>query len=80
MHHRALVLAPIVLGVLGPSAAGGPDERRWAFLADGGQVVLIHHAVTTPGVGDPPGMRLDDCATQRGLTEEGRRIGHRDSP
>jgi len=36
--------------------------------------VLIRHAVTTPGVGDPPGFRLDDCATQRNLTDEGR--GH----
>ena len=35
-------------------------------------MVLIRHAVTTPGAGDPPGMRLDDCATQRNLTDEGR--------
>jgi len=27
-------------------------------------VVLIHHAVTDPGVGDPPGFKLDDCTTQ----------------
>ena len=27
-----------------------------------------HHA----GVGDPPGMRLDECSTQRNLTDEGR--------
>jgi phosphohistidine phosphatase SixA len=33
----------------------------------------MRHAVTTPGVGDPPGMRLDDCRTQRNLTDEGRR-------
>jgi len=25
-----------------------------------------------PGVGDPPGFRLDDCATQRNLSEVGR--------
>jgi broad specificity phosphatase PhoE len=34
--------------------------------------VLVRHAVTTPGVGDPPGMRLEDCATQRNLSDEGR--------
>jgi broad specificity phosphatase PhoE len=28
--------------------------------------------VTTPGVGDPPDMRLADCSTQRNLSEEGR--------
>ncbi len=27
---------------------------------------------TEPGVGDPPGFRLDDCATQRNLSETGR--------
>ena len=35
-------------------------------------MVLIRHTITTPGVGDPPGMRLDDCSTQRNLTHEGR--------
>jgi broad specificity phosphatase PhoE len=44
----------------------------WERLRAGGHVVLIRHAITTPGVGDPPGMRLDDCATQRNLTDEGR--------
>ena len=49
------------------------SEPLWALLKGGGQVVLIRHAVTTPGVGDPPGMRLDDCDTQRNLSDEGRR-------
>ena len=34
--------------------------------------MLLRHAVTTPGVGDPPGMRLEDCSSQRNLTDEGR--------
>jgi broad specificity phosphatase PhoE len=33
----------------------------------------MRHTVTPPGVGDPPGMRVDDCGTQRNLTDEGRR-------
>lgn len=49
------------------------DERLWSLLKGGGQVVLMRHAVTTPGAGDPAGMRLDDCSTQRNLTDEGRR-------
>ena len=53
------------------------NEALWAKLEAGGQVVLMRHAVTTPGVGDPPGMRLDDCATQRNLTDEGRRHARR---
>jgi broad specificity phosphatase PhoE len=58
-------------------AGAGADERLWALLIGGGQVVMIRHAVTTPGVGDPAGMRLDDCSTQRNLTEEGRREARR---
>jgi phosphohistidine phosphatase SixA len=50
------------------------NEALWTLLKGGGQVVFIRHAITTPGVGDPPGFKLDDCATQRNLTDEGR--GH----
>ncbi|MGL5115804.1 MAG: histidine phosphatase family protein [Beijerinckiaceae bacterium] len=53
------------------------DEAALATLSDGA-VVLIRHA-TAPGGGDPPGMRLGDCATQRNLDaagrEQARRIG-----
>jgi phosphohistidine phosphatase SixA len=55
-------------------AADADEERLWSLLRSGGQVVLMRHTVTPPGVGDPPGMRVDDCSTQRNLTEEGR--GH----
>lgn len=48
------------------------DEALWALLKAGGQVVFFRHAVTTPGVGDPAGFSLEDCATQRSLTDEGR--------
>jgi phosphohistidine phosphatase SixA len=53
-------------------AAGADDEDIWNLLKSGGQVVLMRHTVTPPGVGDPPGMRVDDCSTQRNLTDEGR--------
>ncbi len=57
------------------------NEQLWARLKAGGQVVLIRHTITTPGAGDPPGMRLEDCSTQRNLTDEGRaharRIGEK---
>lgn len=35
-------------------------------------MVLIRHALTVPGIGDPAGFRFDDCATQRNLSDEGR--------
>jgi broad specificity phosphatase PhoE len=53
-------------------ATGFADQALWRLLAQGGQVVLIRHAVTQPGVGDPPGMTLEDCSTQRNLSDEGR--------
>jgi phosphohistidine phosphatase SixA len=43
-----------------------------AALRQGGHALLIRHAQTEPGVGDPPGMRLDDCRTQRNLSTTGR--------
>jgi broad specificity phosphatase PhoE len=54
------------------TGTGVADEALWTKLKAGGQVVLIRHAVTTPGAGDPPGMRVEDCSTQRNLTDEGR--------
>ena len=48
------------------------DEALWRLLAKGGQVLVIRHGLTTPGVGDPAGFRLEDCATQRNLSDEGR--------
>jgi broad specificity phosphatase PhoE len=66
------VLGVLLAGLVLPGTARA-SEPLWALLQGGGQAVLMRHAVTTPGVGDPPGMRLDDCRTQRNLTDEGRR-------
>ena len=35
-------------------------------------MLLVRHSAAGPGLGDPPGFKLDDCASQRNLTEEGR--------
>lgn len=42
-----------------------------AALAQPGHVLLLRHAIA-PGTGDPAGMRLGDCATQRNLDAAGR--------
>ena len=47
------------------------DQELWAALEAGGHVVLMRHAIA-PGGGDPPGFRLEDCSTQRNLSDEGR--------
>jgi phosphohistidine phosphatase SixA len=43
-----------------------------APLRAGGCVLLLRHAQTDPGIGDPPGWRLGDCGSQRNLSAEGR--------
>jgi phosphohistidine phosphatase SixA len=47
------------------------DDAAWAALLASGSIVLFRHALA-PGGGDPPGFKLDDCATQRNLSEEGK--------
>ena len=69
-------LASALLALAWPWAAHA-DEALWSLLKNGGRVVLMRHAITTPGVGDPPGFRLDDCSTQRNLTDQGRQDAHR---
>jgi broad specificity phosphatase PhoE len=53
--------------------ADAADDALWQRLRSGGHILLIRHAATDPGIGDPPGFRLSACATQRNLSERGRR-------
>lgn len=72
--NPTLVRSLVLLAALFAPAWAAADEALWKLLQGGGQVVLIRHALTTPGVGDPDGMKLSDCASQRNLSDEGR--GH----
>ena len=65
---RAVVAGCIALLAV-PALAD--EAAAWAALRAGGVVALMRHG-DAPGVGDPPGWRLDDCATQRNLSERGR--------
>ena len=62
----------VALAALLAASPAPADDKLWSLLKGGSQVVLIRHTITTPGAGDPPGMRLDDCSTQRNLTDAGR--------
>lgn len=44
----------------------------WPLLRQGGNILLMRHAQTDPGTGDPPNFRIGDCSTQRNLSEAGR--------
>lgn len=53
-------------------ASGAQAQATLAQQARRGGVLLIRHASTEPGLGDPPGFRLGQCSTQRNLSDEGR--------
>ena len=59
-----------LLGATGLAHAQSGDF--WALLRQGGCVVLMRHALTEPGIGDPAEFRLGVCSTQRNLSDEGR--------
>lgn len=47
-------------------------EDRLAALARQGGVLLVRHASTETGLGDPAGFILGQCQTQRNLSDAGR--------
>ena len=50
------------------------EEALWTTLMNADEetyVVLLRHAIA-PGTGDPENFQLDDCSTQRNLSEAGR--------
>ena len=64
---RLLAVIALLLGVLPAQAT----EAGWALLRNGGQVVLMRHAIA-PGNGDPANFDIENCGTQRNLSERGR--------
>lgn len=67
---RALLGALVALCASAPVRAA--DDAAWAALRAGGHVLIVRHAQTDPGIGDPQGFRLGECATQRNLSGAGR--------
>ncbi len=68
-----LVLAALAIWLLtAPATAADDSKEAWAALVNGSHVALIRHGNAPPGYGDPPGFKIDDCATQRNLDEKGR--------
>lgn len=70
-RRRLLQLAPLLLPAVW-TAAVRADEGAWRTIVAGGCAIVLRHARTTPGIGDPPGFRLEDCSTQRNLSDAGR--------
>lgn len=69
MQRRTACLAT-VLGLWAGSCVRAQDPL--SALARRGGVLLIRHASTEAGLGDPPGFALGQCSTQRNLSDAGR--------
>jgi phosphohistidine phosphatase SixA len=69
-----LALAVLALWLIAAPVAAADDSREaWAALVNGSLVALVRHGNAPPGYGgDPPGFKIDDCATQRNLDDSGR--------
>ena len=67
-----IALAVLLAGL--PQA--GATEAGWALLRQGGQVTFLVHA-NAPGSGDPANFDIDNCRTQRNLSDRGRQQARR---
>ena len=68
-----LALAALAISLLAAPGAAADSEEAWAALVNGSHVALVRHGNAPPGYGgDPPGFKIDDCATQRNMDERGR--------
>ena len=64
------LLAASALPTLGSHSQSPPDAA--ALLREGACVLMLRHAQTEAGIGDPPNFQLSQCSTQRNLSDEGR--------
>ena len=53
------------------SATELSEKQLWQSLRDGEAAALMRHALA-PGTGDPGNFDIDNCATQRNLSDRGR--------
>ena len=76
MIKRRAVWLPVLAGLTGLTGASLPltaaEASLPALLKTGACVVLLRHAQTDAGIGDPPGFQLGQCSTQRNLSPAGR--------
>ena len=81
--QRRTALARLGAGLIAPLLASAPGQgfaqtsqnaSRAQLLTAWrqGGVLLIRHAATESGLGDPPGFAIGQCRTQRNLSEAGR--------
>jgi phosphohistidine phosphatase SixA len=69
-----LSVCAVLLALIAFPSVSAAQADAWQLLRQPGHVVFMRHADApgSGGFGDPPGFRLEDCATQRNLSDEGR--------
>ena len=66
-----LILLTTLAGLASAPAVLADEQRLWQALRSGQAVALMRHALA-PGTGDPANFDVDDCSTQRNLSDRGR--------
>src|SRR6187402_2584303 len=83
MRGIRFAILVLLVGFCGTAEVVGAEAAAdaWKALRAGGHIALMRHADAPGGFGDPPGFKVEDCATQRNLSAKGRadalRIGAR---
>ena len=62
----------VAMALLASSGDVRGQGDAWQALRQSGHAAFMRHSDAPGGAGDPVGFRLDDCATQRNLSDEGR--------
>lgn len=62
----------LLVGMVFSWHAYASDAAIWSALKGGGHIILLRHAQTVDGIGDPPGFDIRQCSTQRNLNDAGR--------
>lgn len=68
LPRREVLAGLLALGLPGWALAREPAHA----LRAGGCALVLRHAATEPGIGDPPEFNLAVCSTQRNLSPAGR--------
>ncbi len=71
----AAIIIAIFIAV-GSSPASAGTQNVLSALSTPGHFAIMRHALA-PGYSDPENFRIDDCATQRNLSDAGRRQSQR---
>jgi len=76
MAYAILGLAVLAVSAVSATTPARASDEVAAKLAEPGHIAIMRHALA-PGGGDPANFTLDDCSTQRNLSEAGRRQARR---